>query len=64
MSDSSVALGTAVPNINNAICQHRLPCGYCNLRNMMCPVGTYTIIAPCKPWYDQSITGSVSGESK
>lgn len=73
MSDSSVALGSTGATYSG-VCQHRLPCGYCNLRNMMCPVNNFTISAPCKPWWeqvyytstssDQSITGSISGESK
>lgn len=83
MSDSSVALGsTGATNatINSVgisysgICQHRLPCGYCQLRNMMCPVSTCTIASPCKPWWEQvycttdtsdkTTTASISGESK
>lgn len=66
MSDSSVALGStgatnAVINstLYSGVCQHRLPCGYCNLRNMMCPVNNFTIGAPCRP-----IMASISGESK
>lgn len=66
MSDSSVALGStgiSCASINNTlysgICQHRLPCGYCNLRNMMYPISTFTITSPCKP-----IMASISGESK
>ena len=68
MSDSSVALGsgstgtTTTPvnsTLYSGVCQHRLPCGYCNLRNMMCPVNNFTITIPCKP-----TTASISGEYK
>ncbi len=72
MSDSNVTLGTA--GYSSIICQYRLPCGYCQLRNMMCSISTCVITPPCKPWWEQvycttdpsdkTITASMSGESK
>ena len=36
---------------NYNYCAHRLPCGYCALRGMMCT--SAASFDPCRPWWDQ-----------
>ena len=50
MDNTSTATNT-VYNLGTNYCAHRLPCGYCQLRGMMCT--SAQSFNPCKPWWDQ-----------
>lgn len=74
MNNSNITSGTttgSIPNYlgttysyTNGYCAHRLPCGYCSMRQMMCPVYT---CCPQISWNEvtcQSNTTSASTETK
>lgn len=52
-----------VYNLNTNYCAHRLPCGYCQLRGMMCT--SAQSFNPCRPWWEQvyytTTTGTTTG---
>ena len=52
MSDTTNASNTVLnSNLGYSYCAHRLPCGYCPLRGMMCT--SAASFNPCRPWWDQ-----------
>lgn len=52
MSDTTNASNTVLnSNLGYSYCAHRLPCGYCPLRGMMCP--SAASFDPYRPWWDQ-----------
>lgn len=44
---------------NYNYCAHRLPCGYCQLRGMMCT--SAQSFNPCKPWWEQVYYTTTTG---
>lgn len=59
--DTASNTTNTVYNLGTNYCAHRLPCGYCQLRGMMCT--SAASFNPCRPWWDQvtytTTTGSV-----
>lgn len=50
-----------VYNLGTNYCAHRLPCGYCQLRGMMCT--SALSFNPCKPWWDQVYYTTTTGQT-
>ena len=48
-----------VYNLNTNYCAHRLPCGYCSLRGMMCT--SAQSFNPCRPWWEQIVYTTTTG---
>ena len=48
-----------VYNLGTNYCAHRLPCGYCALRGMMCT--SAASFNPCRPWWDQFYYTTTTG---
>ena len=49
--DTASNTTNTVYNLGTNYCAHRLPCGYCQLRGMMCT--SALSFNPCKPWWEQ-----------
>lgn len=63
MDNSTNASNTVLnSNLGYSYCAHRLPCGYCSLRGMMCT--SAASFNPCRTWWDQvTYTTATTGSS-
>lgn len=50
-----------VYNLGTNYCAYRLPCGYCQLRGMMCT--SALSFNPCKPWWEQVYYTTTTGQT-